>query len=191
MVAYSKKVCLLGDFAVGKTSLVRRFVYNRFDDKYISTIGVKVSRKVVAVPASGQVVELTMMLWDMSDSEELDAVRTSYLRGAAGAVLVCDLTRPETLERLLAYAEAVQKIKPDTRFVLAANKCDLVGEYHLGEYHLGEYHLGEYHLGDTHLDEARIAAMAAHLGAPYFFTSAKTGDEIETLFRQLGRLLVA
>ena len=181
MVAYSKKVCLLGDFAVGKTSLVRRFVYNRFDDKYISTIGVKVSRKVVAVPASGQVVELTMMLWDMSDSEELDAVRTSYLRGAAGAVLVCDLTRPETLERLLAYAEAVQKIKPDTRFVLAANKCDLVGEYHLGE----------YHLGDTHLDEARIAAMAAHLGAPYFFTSAKTGDEIETLFRQLGRLLVA
>ncbi|PKO21344.1 MAG: GTP-binding protein [Chloroflexi bacterium HGW-Chloroflexi-1] len=179
LVAYSKKVCLLGDFAVGKTSLVRRFVYNRFDDKYISTIGVKVSRKVVAVPASGQVVELTMMLWDMSDSEELDAVRTSYLRGAAGAVLVCDLTRPETLERLLAYAEAVQKIEYH------------LGEYHLGEYHLGEYHLGEYHLGDTHLDEARIAAMAAHLGAPYFFTSAKTGDEIETLFRQLGRLLVA
>ncbi|RLC60203.1 MAG: GTP-binding protein, partial [Chloroflexota bacterium] len=97
MISIAKKVCLLGDLAVGKTSLVSRFVYNLFDDKYVSTIGVKVSRKTVIIPRAGDIVELTMMLWNLAGNEEFDRVRASYLRGAAGAVLVCDLTRPETL----------------------------------------------------------------------------------------------
>ena len=96
MKAISKKVCLLGDFAVGKTSLVRRFVLNIFEDRYLSTIGVKVSRKTVVTPGPGDLIELTLMLWDLAGSEEFDQVRASYLRGASGAVLVCDLTRPET-----------------------------------------------------------------------------------------------
>ncbi len=70
MTTISKKVCLLGDFAVGKTSLVRRFVYDLFNDKYISTIGVKVSRKTVVVPRTHDLVELAMMLWDLGGSEE-------------------------------------------------------------------------------------------------------------------------
>ncbi len=89
MVSLSAKICLLGDYAVGKTSLVRRFVYNMFEDKYLSTIGVKVSRKVVAVPRGDDVVELVLMLWDLAGSEEFDSVRASYLRGAAGALVVC------------------------------------------------------------------------------------------------------
>ena len=93
----SKKICLLGDFAVGKTSLVQRFVYALFDDKYISTIGVKVSRKTVVLPREDEVVELTLMLWDLAGSEEFGRVRASYLRGAVGAVLVCDVTRPHDL----------------------------------------------------------------------------------------------
>jgi small GTP-binding protein len=166
----AKKICLLGDFAVGKTSLVRRFVYNLFSDEYISTIGVKVSRKTVVVPHNEEVVELTMLLWDLAGSEEFDRVRANYLRGAAGGLLVCDLTRPDTLDSLRAYADDLLSVNPAVRFVLAANKRDL---------------------GDQQqLSEAQVEAIAASLNAPYHLTSAKTGDEVETLFRHLGRLLL-
>jgi small GTP-binding protein len=167
----SKKVCLLGDFAVGKTSLLRRFVYDLFNEKYISTIGVKVSRKTVAVPRADGVVELTIMLWDLGGSEEFRQVRASYLRGAAGGVLVCDLTRPETLDSFQAYADELLAVSPGAELILAANKCDLVDQ--------------------QRLTVAQIEAAAASLGAPYYRTSAKTGDEVETLFRHLGWLLVA
>ena len=167
----SKKVCLLGDFAVGKTSLVRRFVYNLFDDKYISTIGVKVSRKTVTVPNGDGVVQLTMMLWDLAGSEEFSQVRASYLRGSAGAVLVCDLTRAETLHNLQSYAADLGRVNSDVRLVLAANKHDLSER--------------------QQITATQIEAVAASLGAPYYLTSAKTGQEVETLFRQLGQKLLA
>jgi small GTP-binding protein len=169
VTAYSKKICLLGDFAVGKTSLVRRFVYDLFDDKYISTIGVKVSRKTVAIPRADEVVELTLMLWDLAGSEEFTHMRGSYLRGSAGALLVCDLTRPETLDSLKTYADDLLGVSPDAQLILAANKRDLA---------------------DQHLTSAQVEGVAADLDAPCYLTSAKTGEEVETLFRHLGRLLV-
>ena len=174
--AISKKVCLLGDYAVGKTSLVRRFVYDLFDDKYISTIGVKVSRKVIAVPRGDGVVELTVMLWDLAGSKEFDRMRASYLRGSAGAVVICDLTRPETLDSLRRYVGELRTVSPEAHLILAANKRDLV-----------EPSLPE---GLRTLDPEQVKAEAARLGVPYYLTSAKTGDEIEELFRRLGRLLV-
>lgn len=167
----SKKVCLLGDFAVGKTSLVRRFVYDRFDDHYISTIGVKVSRKSVVIPDDDQLVDLTLMLWDLAGSEEFNRVRASYLRGAAGAVLVCDLTRPATLAGLADQASALRSVSPGARIVVAANKVDLTSEHQVSP------------------EQASAAASA--LGAALLFTSAKRGDEVERLFRQLGQLVVA
>lgn len=166
----ARKVCLLGDFAVGKTSLVRRFVYNRFDDKYISTIGVKVSRKVIALPGEGDVVEMAMMLWDLAGSEEFDRVRVSYLRGAAGAVLVCDLTRAETLGGLERYVRDLRNVSPAAQIVLAANKNDLIDERQIAY--------------------ERVAELAVSLGAPYYLTSAKTGDEVERMFRDLGQMLL-
>lgn len=172
MTSLNKKVCLLGDAAVGKTSLVRRFVYNLFDDKYLSTIGVKVSRKTVAVPRTDGVVELTMMLWDLAGSEEFDRVRSSYLRGAAGALLVCDLTRPETLDSLRVYAANLRSVNPNAQMLaLGANKYDLIDS--------------------QMLDLAPIERIAADLNAPYYLVSAKTGYEVENLFRHLGQLLVA
>ncbi len=166
----SKKVCLLGDFAVGKTSLVRRFVHNLFDDKYLSTIGVKVSRKTVSVIGDERISQLTLLLWDLAGSEEFSPMRASYLRGAAGAILVCDLTRAETLANLAGYAADLRQLNPTAKFVLAANKRDLA---------------------EQQLTESQIETIAAELNAPYTLTSAKTGDEVETLFRQLGRLLLA
>ena len=170
MAALSKKICLLGEFAVGKTSLVRRFVYDRFDDKYISTIGVKVSRKVVAVPRDNDVVEMTMMLWDLAGSEEFNPVRASYLRGASGAVLVCDMTRAHTLQYLQSYVDDLRKISADVSLIIAANKADLTAERQLSVDDVAEY--------------------ANELGAPYYLTSAKVGDNVDDLFRRLGKMLV-
>ena len=171
MKAISKKVCLLGDFAVGKTSLVRRFVLNIFEDRYLSTIGVKVSRKTVVTPGPGDLIELTLMLWDLAGSEEFDQVRASYLRGASGAVLVCDLTRPETLTSLLTYADDLLRVSPQaTRLIVAANKLDLTDQRRISQ------------------DE--LERVAARLNAPLYLTSARTGDEVETLFRHFGQMLV-
>lgn len=166
----SKKVCLLGDFAVGKTSLVRRFVYDLFDEKYISTIGVKVSRKTVAVPTvDGAVVELTMMLWDLAGSEDFSQMRGSYMRGAAGAILVCDLTRPESLANLDGYLADLRQVSPQAMVIVVANKSDSP---------------------DQHLLLSQVEAGAARLGAKCFVTSARTGENVEDVFRDLGRKLV-
>jgi small GTP-binding protein len=170
----SKKVCLLGDFAVGKTSLVRRFVYNLFDDRYLSTIGVKVSRRTVDVPHGGEMVELNMMIWDLAGSEEFNQARKSYLRGAAGALLVCDLTRPPTLASLQSYAHDLLQVNPAARFAVAANKCDLVGKTIPGE---------------QCLTAGGVEEFAGGFAAPWALTSARTGDEVETLFRYLAGVL--
>lgn len=166
----SKKICLLGDFAVGKTSLMRRFVYDRFDDKYISTIGVKVSRKTIVIPHADDVTELTMMLWDLAGSEEFSQIRASYLRGTAGAILVCDLTRAETLDSLSGYTDSLYQVNPDAKCVLVANKNDLLDQHRL--------------------ITSQVEAVAAKLNIPAFFSSAKTGVEVETLFRRLGLSLL-
>jgi small GTP-binding protein len=166
----SKKVCLLGDFAVGKTSLVRQFVYNRFEEKYLSTIGVHVSRKIVSVPHAPGIVDLAILLWDIVGNNGFEKLRASYMRGSAGALLVCDLTRPETLASLLSYGDLVRSISPQVRLIMAANKCDLIAEPELV------------------IDQ--IAAAAQRLRVPFYLTSAKNGDAVETIFRELASLLV-
>ncbi len=170
MITLSKKVCLLGDFAVGKTSLVRRFVYDLFEDKYLSTIGVKVSRKVVAVPKDDTMHELTIMLWDLADSKEFDSVRVSYLRGTAGAVAVCDITRLSTIDGLYKYSRDLRAINPAAHLILAVNKADLTDQWAM--------------------TDAQIEAVALDIKAPIYLTSAKTGENVDEVFRHLGRMLV-
>lgn len=171
MTSLSKKICLLGDFAVGKSSLMRRFVHDRFDDSYKTTIGVKVSRKTVMTPRAAEVVELNMLIWDLAGSEEFSSVRASYFGGAAGAIVVCDLTRPETLEHTRSYVNEFHQVRPGAHIVLAANKCDLIDQFSF--------------------DAPAVASVAAtNLNVPYFLTSAKVGDQVDALFRLLGRLIV-
>lgn len=170
MVSLSKKVCLLGDFAVGKTSLVRRFVHNRFEDKYLSTIGVKVSSKRFVMGKDNHQVDLTLMIWDLAGGEEFNHMRASYLRGAAGALLVCDMTRAETLHRLQTYVDDLAQIHQQTPLVIAANKIDLTEQFQL--------------------TEEQVADVAHNIDAPYFLTSAKRGDEVDTAFRLLGQMIV-
>ncbi len=166
----SVKVCLLGDFAVGKTSLVRRFVYNTFDERYLATIGVRVSRASVVLPVGEEIVALTIMLWDLAGSEEFDRVRASYLRGASGALIVCDLSRPETCTRLPEYVAQLHTVSPDAKVAFLGNKVDLIEDRELGA--------------------QGVARLAGAFGAPYHLTSAKTGEGVEEAFRDLGRQLV-
>jgi small GTP-binding protein len=171
----SKKVCLLGDFAVGKTSLVRRFIYNLFDDRYLSTIGVRVSRKTMNVPCGDEIIEMNLMIWDLAGSEEFNQARKGYLRGADGGLLVCDVTRPQTLNTLDSYANDLLEMNPGARFVVAANKRDLADQPTPGVQYLS----GE-----------QVEVFAGALDAPWSLTSARTGDEVETLFRHLAGVLV-
>jgi small GTP-binding protein len=168
----SKKICLLGDFAVGKTSLVHRFVYDRFDDKYISTIGVKVSRKVVMVPhdASNSVTKISLLIWDLAGSQEFHSLQSSYLRGASGAILVCDLTRPATLDSLPRYLESLQRLVDNAQLAVVANKADLADQ--------------------RSISEEALAQTASALNAPCYLTSAKEGNQVETLFRCMATALV-
>ncbi|MFN6951418.1 MAG: Rab family GTPase, partial [Albidovulum sp.] len=83
-----KKICLLGAFAVGKTSLVARFVRSTFSDKYLTTVGVKIDRKDLDLPGT----PVTLMLWDLAGEDEFNTVQMSYLRGSAGLLIVADGT---------------------------------------------------------------------------------------------------
>jgi len=156
-----KKICMLGDFSVGKTSLVRRFVYDLFEDKYLSTIGVKISRK--SVELGNDIIHL--LIWDLAGGEEFSGVQSSYLQGSSGGILVCDLTRKNTLAIIENYANQLLEIQPKSSIILIANKADLVDEREIS-------------------DEA-LENIAATLNAKLFITSAKTGENIEDAFHTL------
>jgi small GTP-binding protein len=168
----TKKVCLLGDFAVGKTSLVRRFVYSVFEDRYLATIGVRVSRKVLhlADGATDAQTTVMLMLWDMAGSDVFTRMRASYLRGAAGVVLVCDLTRPETLPSLNDYTAILRDLNLHIPLILAANKCDLTDQ--------------------MQLSTAELEDFVTPLAAPLYLTSAKDDIAVDAVFEHLGRLML-
>ena len=149
---------------------MRRFVYDRFDDKYLSTIGVKVSRKSIILPQKDDVTELNMMIWDLAGSEEFTPIRASYLRGAAGAVVVCDLTREETLHHIESYVNEFHRVQPGSKIVLAANKVDLSGP--------------------MIVSRQAVSKAADRLQIPHFFTSAKVGNDVDVMFRHLGKFIV-
>lgn len=119
------KVCLIGDFAVGKTSLIRRFTESRFSESYLSTIGIRVSRKTLQTSDSST---LTLMIWDTAGGEPFTTVVRSYYRGSRGAALVCDVTRPETVTSLMRYAREFHTVNPGVSLIMMANKIDLRSE---------------------------------------------------------------
>ena len=120
-----KKICLLGAFGVGKTSLVRRFVDTIFSDTYLTTVGVKIDKKLVTVGNE----QMALILWDIAGEDEVAAVRVSYLRGAAGYLLVADSTRPETLETAASIQTRIQAELGAVPFLALLNKADLLEDW--------------------------------------------------------------
>ena len=122
-----KKICMLGSFAVGKTSLILRFVESIFSDRYLTTVGVKIDKKIVSV--DGQ--DVTLILWDLYGEDEFQKMRMSYLRGASGYLLVADGTRSASLDKALSIQQEAEKIFGATPFVVALNKCDLTEQWEI------------------------------------------------------------
>jgi small GTP-binding protein len=161
----SKKVCMLGSSSVGKTSLVRRFVESIYSDQYLTTIGIKIEKKVVR--AAGQ--DVTLMLWDIHGEDIFQKVQISYLRGMSGYLLVADGTRRHTLDEAMALANRTAETVGKVPAVLALNKCDLAGQWEI--------------------EPDREAKLAAE-GWTMLRTSAKTGDAVEQAFLQLARAML-
>lgn len=160
-----KKICMLGSFAVGKTSLVQRFVSSMFEEKYHTTIGVKIDKKVVVLDDR----EITLLLWDIHGEDEYQKVQASYLLGASGYLIVIDGTRNRTIEvgkSLQQFAEENIGQKP---FLVLLNKADLTLEWEV--------------------DEETIRSLEAS-GFKIRKTSAKTGQGVEEAFRELTQLML-
>lgn len=119
-----KKILLLGDFSVGKTSLVRRYVDSAFDDKYLTTIGVTISKKLCTIGD----VECEFIIWDIEGSTPSKKISLGYYRGASGAIFVADGTRRETISNLKEHKEVFLSENPDAVYLTAYNKSDILGE---------------------------------------------------------------
>ncbi|MGA7222306.1 MAG: Rab family GTPase [Candidatus Acidiferrales bacterium] len=161
-----KKVCMLGSFSVGKTSLVRRFVESIFDETYHTTIGVKVDKKVVSV--NGEAV--TLMLWDIYGEDIFQKMRMSYLRGMSGYLLVVDGTRRQTLADALALHDRIVQEIGKLPAVLVLNKDDLKDQWEI--------------------DAAQEATLTEN-GWTVRHASAKTGEAVENVFLHLGQAMLA
>jgi small GTP-binding protein len=161
-----KKICMLGGFAVGKTSMVSRFVSSMFSEKYLSTVGVKVDKKALSV--NGQ--DVTIVLWDINGQDAFQTVQQSYLRGATGYLLVVDGTRLETFAIALELQRAARDVMGPVPFVLALNKADLASSWQV--------------------DEAALWKVA-EAGWTIIRTSAKTGEGVEDAFRVLAKAMIA
>src|SRR5213594_4187657 len=161
------KVCLVGEAAVGKTSLIRRFVLEDFDDKYIQTLGTKVSKKELTVPhVDGEAVKVDMTIWDIMGQKGFrELLKEAYFYGAKGVIAVCDVTRKTTLDDLDDWIEGVYSVTGKVPIQFLANKWDLRDRAEFGE--------------------AEIEQVTRAYGAPFSLTSAKTGENVEPSFTSL------
>ncbi len=161
-----KKIALLGAAGVGKTSLVRRYIESLFDEKYLTTIGVKVDKKAITLGGS----DVTLMIWDIAGAEEHFSVPSSYVKGAAGFLLVADGTRPDTLEAASRIVHDMDRDLGALPFVLVLNKHDLVADWRVTP---------------AHLEPLRQRSTAV------LTSSAKSGEGVEEAFAQLAATVVA
>jgi small GTP-binding protein len=157
----SKKVILVGNFGVGKTSLVSRFVHQKFSDQYLTTIGVKVDKKLVSLNGS----ELSLILWDIAGESSATKTPKAYTMGAHGIMYVFDVNRPETYESLSEDIFDIQKTLKDSGLVVLGNKSDLASKQ-----------LIEKIQAETQMD--------------ILFTSAKTGINVDTAFESIAKQML-
>ena len=157
------KICIVGAFGVGKTSLARRYVSSIYDDRYLTTVGVRVDKK--ELKANGR--DLTFVIWDIAGEDEITRLSMRHLRGMSGYFLVVDGCRRDTLETAIRLRGEIDRAYPGIPFLLLLNKADLREEWEI--------------------EVDRIGALGWHSMA----TSAKSGDGVELAFERLATQLLA
>jgi small GTP-binding protein len=177
------KICLLGDLAVGKTSLIRRYVLDTFDDKYITTIGTKVTKKRldIELPEQQKEVDLTLLIWDIMGQyqERLSSTisqfdryipQQNYFYNSKGAIIVCDLTRKSTYDSVKVWVSSLFEVTGEVPVIIIGNKNDLKEKHEI--------------------KKEDVIDLGKNYSAPTFLTSAKTGYNVEKMFYNLGEKLV-
>ena len=165
------KICLVGDACVGKTSLIRRYVLDMFSDKYIATFGTKISKKKVQLKHEDRDLKVTLMIWDIIGQKEFrELVKEAYFYGANGAIVVCDITRKETLEELKGWIKGLFDVTGKIPLVFLGNKADMADK--------------------AAFTKAELDMFAAVYNAPAFLTSAKNGDNVEKAFETITQRLM-
>ncbi|UCF08102.1 MAG: GTP-binding protein [Thermoplasmata archaeon] len=167
---YSIKICLVGEGGVGKTSLIKRFVYDEFSDKYITTIGTKITKKQVTLkhPTKRLLVKVRMLIWDIMGQQGFrQMLQDAYFFGCQGVVAVCDITRKDTLKLMDDWIKAVYSVADEVPIVFLANKADLKNEA-------------------TFSLKTMKKFASEYKNAYAFLSSAKTGKNVELAFKTLG-----
>jgi len=165
------KLCLCGEGAVGKTSLIARYVHDVFDDKYLITLGTKVTKKEMSFnhPDDGTPVHITCMIWDVVGQQAYRSFMPNFYKNASGLIMVFDLTRRETFTALEDWRKFVWENSGDVPAIVLANKTDLKSERTVFE------------------DE--IKSYCDSYGMDYLLTSAKTGKNVNTAFEHIGKII--
>lgn len=163
MTQFTSKICILGDFAVGKTSTVERFVNNHFSDKYLTTIGVKVDTKELSLRDGAT---LKLVIWDTAGTDHFGEVEFAYLRGASGYILVADGTRVQTVSAAIELKQQAEERYGELPIVFMLNKSDLQYAWEVS---------------------AEQEASLRERFAAVFVTSAKSGDNVAEAIETLGK----
>jgi small GTP-binding protein len=164
------KVCLAGDSSVGKTSLVRRYVMDMFDERYVSTLGTKISKKRINIKKADQNYFLTLSIWDVLGQDKLKNIQAMAFEGAKGFFVVCDFTRKETLSNIKTWIARIKESAGEIPGLLLVNKCDQCDCFEM--------------------TEEDIRSIAEEFNLPYYMTSAKEGENVINPFFKLGNLII-
>ncbi len=166
------KVGLVGDSKVGKTSLIQRFVLDQFDDKYIKTIGAKVSKMEVLLPLPGnRRVRVIMMIWDIIGERNVaELYMSSHFMGMQGILAVCDVTRKRSLDNIGDWASSVFQVAGVVPIQILVNKTDLEDQFEI--------------------EESDVTESSLSLASPAVFTSAKTGENVDGAFSELAQTIL-